>query len=93
MKVKFIFKEVNQEDITSMQYDILQVISNYIEANEELKEVENFIQDLEQYRCSLDKIEDLTYYINVLDYEELVFWYLGTSLMNFKKNKKKLKKF
>lgn len=92
MKIKFIFKEVDQEDITSMQYDILQVISNYIEANEELKEVENFMQGLEQYGCSLDKIEDLTYYINVLDYEELVFWYLGTSLMNFKKNKKSFKK-
>ena len=46
------------------------------------------MQDLEQYGCSLNKIEDLTYYINVLDYEEVVWWYLGTSLMNFKKNKK-----
>lgn len=77
MKINFIIKEANQT-----QYDILKVISNYIENNEELKDVKNFIQNLGCHGCSLDKIEDLTYYINILDYEEVVFWYLVTSLMN-----------
>lgn len=82
MKVSF---KVDKGSINQLQYDIIEVIRKYIEAHEDLKEVKNFIQKPIQYGCSIDRIEDGTYYINILDYDELVFWYLVTSLMNFKK--------